>query len=128
MMLFFCQNFPSKTSSPNHASSQQNSTSSRHVSHHHLPGGQSRPNSRLSADWKRKFFQRRCATSAPNSSNESSLESSTNLLSFPKFTHHQLRKENSDSAVSRALEEAFRTTTILSGWEQPPHRFPTLMS
>ena len=81
------------------------------------------------ADRKRKFFQRKNTNSAPNSSNENSFDhsgspstSSSNFLTATKTTRSISASSPrgsscfSDSAVSRALEEALRTTAIL-GWE-----------
>ena len=85
------------------------------------------PSSKCNADRKRKFFQRRGA-SAPNSSSFDQLDSSPHIptrpihqsnTSSPKTQrNYNLQKENSDSAVSRALEEALRTTSILGYVQQ----------
>lgn len=68
--------------------------------------------SRLSADRKRKFFQRKGTSSAPNSSQESD---------------HYSRNNNNESVVSRALEEALRTSTIL-GWDTQVIEEPSPMT
>ena len=54
----------------------------------------------------------------------------TGTISFqntPLFSGYQLRKENSDSTVSRALEEALRTSTIL-GWDIVEHSNSPIMT
>ena len=98
----------------------------------------------VNADRKRKFFQRKNTSSAPNSSNENSFDryspngKKTTLqlvtkIRQPFFTGSSIYTTKtrggcisnnspqragsfSDSAVSRALEEALRTTAIVS-WD-----------
>ena len=56
--------------------------------------------------------------------------SQTSHISFQNasmFSGYQLRKENSDSTVSRALEEALRTSTIL-GWDIVEHSTSPIMT
>ena len=71
--------------------------------------------SNASAERKRKFFQRRGTSSVPNSSIDAYYLDHSGATN-KSITKSPLRKENSDSAVTRALEEALRTGTIL-GWD-----------
>ena len=73
--------------------------------------------SRSTAERKRKFFQRRGTSSAPNSSNDNSFEQSYKNRSVsanvPQSDHFH---HGSGKVVSRALEEALRTSAILGNF------------
>ena len=72
-----------------------------------VKNGTSRPPP--TAERKRKFFQRRGTSSAPNSSNDNSFEQSYKNRSVSA----NVPTDGTGKVVSRALEEALRTSAIL---------------